>query len=355
MAGGVGERFWPYSRKVRPKQLLKIFSNKSFLEETIERISPLIPRERMFIITNDVIGRAIRAEIPDFPGENIIYEPVGKNTAACIALAEVVTTARFGNPTMVVLTSDHIIRNKEAFLRNIEACCLFAEENEGLVTIGITPTRPETGFGYIEAGEIEKRTPGGVIHRIRKFCEKPGKEQAEKYLETGNFYWNSGMFFWKNSVVRAALNKFLPDMMKGMERYRKSLGTGEEQIVLENVFQEIKSVSIDYGIMEKSDNIYMLRAEFDWDDMGTWNALERHFPKDQKDNLLIGRGLLIDTEGSLIYNAQEGESPFVATYGLKDVLIVVSHDVIMICPKSRAAKLKDLVGEIRKNGLDQYL
>jgi mannose-1-phosphate guanylyltransferase len=355
MAGGIGERFWPYSRKEKPKQLLKIFSDKSFLEETIDRIAPLIPRERVFIITNDVIRKAIRSEIPGFPEENIICEPMGKNTAACIALAETVTSARYQDPTMAVLTADHIIRDNVAFLQNIDTACRFAEETKSLVVIGILPTRPETGFGYIEAGKIEKETPGGLIRRINRFREKPDSRQAEEFLKTGHFYWNSGMFFWKNSVLRACLNRFFPEMMKGMERYRQSLGTKEEKTVLAEIFQELKPVSIDYGLMEKADNIYMVRGDFDWDDMGTWNALERHFPKDEKDNLLIGRGLLIDTEESLVYNAQTGESPLVVTFGLKDILIVVARDVVMVCPKSQASKLKDLVGEIRKNNLDQYL
>jgi mannose-1-phosphate guanylyltransferase len=354
MAGGVGERFWPYSRKERPKQLLRIFSGKSFLEETIDRISPLIPRERIFIITNDVIKKAIRSEIPGFPEENIICEPMGKNTAACIALAEVVTSARFGDPTMAVLTSDHIIKNTPAFLGNVDTACHFAEETKSLVVIGIPPTRPETGFGYIEAGKMERETRGGTIHSIKQFLEKPDLRKAEEFLKMGHYYWNSGMFFWQNSVLRAGLNKFLPDMMRGMERYRQSMGTGEGNSVLREIFQGFKPVSIDYGLMEKADNIYMVRADFEWDDMGTWNALERHFPKDRNDNVMVGTGLLVNTKDSMIYNPQ-GTSPLVVTFGLNDILIVVAPDVVMVCPKSDAAKLKDLVGEIRKNDLEQYL
>lgn len=355
MAGGIGERFWPYSRRGKPKQLLKIFSDKNFLEETIDRITPLIPRERIFIITNDLIKTAIRREIPNFPEENILCEPVGKNTAACIALAEAVTSARYQDPTMAVLTADHIIGNNETFLQNVDTACRFAEEKKSLVVIGVHPTRAETGFGYIEAGEIEKETPGGIIRRIERFREKPDALQAEEFLKTGKFYWNSGMFFWKNSVLRAALNKFLPEMMKRMDRYRRSLGTGRERIILTEIFQSLEPISIDYGIMEKADNIYMVQADFSWDDMGTWNALERHFSKDEKGNLLIGKGLLINTEESLVYNAGNEEPPFVVTFGLKDTLIVVARDVVMVCPKSQAPKLKELVSEIKKNNLDRYL
>ena len=355
MAGGIGERFWPSSRKLRPKQLLKIVSDKCFLEEGIKRILPCIPLERIFIVTNKGMKKALLKEIPSFPVENIICEPMGRNTAACLALAEVVTSARLADPTMAVLTSDHVIHDTQAFLRNVEAACQYAEETEGLITIGIPPARAETGFGYIEAGEMVRDQPGSRIFRVARFQEKPDRETAQTYLKAGRFYWNSGMFFWKNSALRSNLERFLPNTMEGINRYRNALGTSEEERILEEAFVHAETISIDYAIMEKADKVFMVKADFDWDDMGTWNALERYFPRDGEGNLLIGQGVMVNSGNTLVYNPESPEAPWVAAFGLKDTLIVVDQDVILVCPKSEAPNLKSLVKELRKRKLGKYL
>jgi mannose-1-phosphate guanylyltransferase len=355
MAGGIGERFWPYSRQKRPKQLLKIVTKQSFLEEVIRRIIPFFTLERIFLVTNGTMKKGIQEEIPDFPEDNIICEPMGRNTSACLALAEVVTSHLFGDPTMAVLTADHLVHNSEVFLRNIEAACSYAEDSGGLVTLGIPPTRPETGFGYIEAGAVVRDNEGGRIFRVVRFREKPESETVEKYLEAGHFYWNTGMFFWRNSVLRANLERFLPNTMEGMNRYRNALGTPEEDQILSEAFEKADSISIDYALMEKAENVFMAQADFEWDDIGTWNALERLFPKDEKGNLLIGRGEMVNTRDTLIYNPETPDAPLVTAFGLKDILIVVDRDVIMVCPKSEAPKLKSLVEELYKKNLEKYL
>jgi len=355
MAGGIGERFWPYSRQRRPKQLLKIVTQKSFLEEVIRRIIPFFTLERIFLVTNSMMKKGIQEEIPDFPEDNIICEPMGKNTAACLALAEVVTSHRFGDPTMAVLTSDHFIHNGEVFLQNMEAACAYAEDTGGLATIGILPTRPETGFGYIEAGAVVQDRKGGRIFRVAGFREKPGRKTVEKYLKAGHFYWNSGMFFWRNSVLRANLERFLPKTMEGMNRYRNALGTPRADQILSEAFEKADPISIDYALLEKAENIFMVQADFEWDDMGTWNALERCFPKDEKGNLLIGPGAMVNTRDTLIYNPEMPDAPLVTTFGLKDILIVVDRDVVMVCPKSEAPKLKTLVEELHKKNFEKYL
>lgn len=355
MAGGVGERFWPYSRKQRPKQLLKIVTKKSFLEEVIQRIIPFFTLEHIFLVTNSMMKKGILEEIPNFPEENIICEPMGRNTAACLALAEVVTSHRFGDPTMTVLTADHLIHNAEVFLRNMEAACRYAEDTGGLVTIGIPPTRDETGFGYIEVGEVVRDRKWGRIFRVVRFREKPNLETVEKYLKAGHFYWNSGMFFWKNSVLRANLERFLPNTMEGMNRYRNALGTPEADQILSEAFEKAESISIDYAIMEKAEKVFMVQADFDWDDIGTWNALERCFSRDEKGNLLIGRGEMVNTRETLVYNPEMPDAPLVITFGLEDILIVVDRDVVMVCPKSEAPKLKSLVEELYKKNLEKYL
>ncbi len=355
MAGGVGERFWPYSRKDRPKQLLRIVGEQTLLEEALRRISPIIPPQRQFIVTNERLKNLILQQIPDFPEANIICEPIGRNTAACLALTEVVTSARFSNPTMAVLTADHIIRDTDTFLKNIDAACRFAEDTKSLVTLGIQPTRPETGFGYIEVGEMVRDEPNGVVFRASRFREKPDIETAKRFLSAGNFYWNSGMFFWKNSVLRANLEKFLPETMEGMRIYRDAIGTPEEKTALRRVFERLPNVSIDYALMEKADNVYVLRADFVWDDLGTWNAIERCLQKDKDGNLVIGQGAVCDTTDTLIYNVGGKDGQLVAAFGLKDTLIVVDKDAILVCPKHLAPELKKLVAELKKRNLEEYL
>lgn len=355
MAGGVGERFWPYSRALRPKQLLKIVSGKSLLHESIERIEPLIPLERLFIATSKQLKEPILRDLPFFPAENIICEPMGRNTAACLALAEVVTSARFPDATMAVLTADHIIKGTEIFLHNLDMACCMAEEDDCLVTLGIKPTRPETGFGYIEAGEVVVSEPEGTLYRVARFLEKPDAATAERFLAEGNYYWNSGMFFWKNRVLREHLERYLPKTHEAMNRFRSAMGTLEEESVLNREFEGLENISIDYAIMEKAPNVKMLRAEFGWDDIGTWNAVGRCLEPDASGNQLVGKGLLVGDENCLIYNPESGESPLVAAFGLKDTLIVVDRDVVMVCPKSKAPELKKLVQELKNRRMDQYL
>jgi len=355
MAGGIGERFWPCSRKIKPKQLLRIVSDKSFLQEAVERISSLILPENIFIVTSRQLKEPLLREIPDFPQENIICEPVGRNTAACLALAEVITSARFSDPTMAVLTADHLIRDTRSYLNNVEVACRIAEKEGSLVTIGITPTRPETGFGYIEAGEILRDEPMGLVFRVKRFLEKPDAKTADWFLKSGQFFWNSGMFFWKNSVLRDNMERFIPETMAAMDIFRRALGTPDEEAVLERIFAGLDNISIDCAIMEKAENVCMVRADFDWDDLGTWNSLERFFKPDKEGNLALGRGILVETENTTVYNPTGANGPLVAAFGLHDMLIVVDGDVVMVCPKSRAPDLKNFINELKNRKMDEYL
>ena len=355
MAGGVGERFWPYSRRKTPKQLLKITGDKSLLEEAIERLTPLIPIERIFIVTNRIYETPIVEQIPGLTRENIISEPVGRNTAACLALAEAVTSTKYPDATMAVITADHVIKDREKFIQNVEAACRFAEDKESIVTIGIRPTRPETGFGYIEAGEKAVSYPEGEVYRVLRFREKPDLTTAKTFLQAGNFYWNSGMFFWKNSCLRANLEKFLPDTMKGINQYRQAIGTPEEESLLERVYENLEKISIDFAVMEKAKQVYVVPADFDWDDVGTWNALERYLPADQNGNHVVGKALTLETSDTVVYNPERPEAPLVVGFGLDELLIVAARDVVMVCPKSRAPELKKLTAELRKKGMDEYL
>lgn len=355
MAGGVGKRFWPYSRSSRPKQLLKIVTERSFLEDTISRIEPLIPREKTYIVTSEELKKAIHKEMPSFPVENIICEPEGRDTAACLALAEVVTSARHPDATMAVLSADHIIRDGESFRRNVDAACRHAEENNALVTLGIVPDRPDTGYGYVEAGEMIEEKPGGQVFRVKRFREKPDADRAREYVAAGNYFWNSGMFFWTSRSLRENLEKFLPETMEKLNRYRDAMGKPGAEEMLVKFFPGLKKISIDYAIMEKAENVCMVKADFDWDDLGTWNALDRQFKKDEKGNLLIGKGLLVDSEETLVYNPPRAGAPLVATFGLEDSLVVVADDVVMVCPKSRAPELKKLLSEVEKQTGEEYL
>ncbi|MCD6385938.1 mannose-1-phosphate guanylyltransferase [Candidatus Sumerlaeota bacterium] len=359
MAGGAGERFWPYSRRHHPKQFLCFSGDKSLLTETVERISPLIPPERVFIVAGSHLKDAITKVVPALPKENILIEPMPRNTAPCLALAVAVTSRLFQDPTMAVLTADHYIDKTDAFLNNIDTALRFAEENTALVTIGIPAERPDTGFGYIEAGDVVARTERGIIRTVRKFHEKPDKKTAEEYLKQGNFFWNSGMFFWRNSTFYEAVRQKAPELADAVEKIKSAWGTPQQQEVLHSVFESLPATSIDYALMEKADNVFMVEAQFVWDDVGTWHSLERILEQQPDGNVVVGNCLLQDTSNTIIFNKPVHYHPdrefIIATIGIRDLVIVNTGDGLLICPKDRCQEVRKIVESLREKGLEQYL
>ncbi len=330
MAGGKGERFWPLSRDKFPKQLLSLTGKKSLLQETVERIKPLISTRDILVVTRRPLARAVERQLPQIPRKNIIYEPVGRNTAPCIGLAAKMIKE---DGIMVVLPADHIITPRGKFLDTLKKAVSLARETENLITIGIKPTYPATGYGYIEAG----KKVGQQVFRVKRFVEKPDKKKAERLLKIGRFFWNSGMFVWKKSVILDAMKKYMPSLYKGLQR-----------ISLKNIsklYPGLPNVSIDYGIMEKANNSLVIPADFSWEDLGSWESLDRFLLRDRKKNAITGRVLLMDTQNCTVVN----KKGLLSTIGVSDLIIVSTEDVTLVFPKGKGQQVKRLVERLRKD------
>jgi len=258
MAGGVGSRFWPRSRQVEPKQLLNLFTNRSMIQNTVDRLNPLVKNENIYVVTNKLQKDKIVEQLSEVPEENIIVEPFGKNTAACIGLASILIEEKYGDAITIILPADHLINDKEEFLNTLNKAVNYAEQTDALVTIGIHPTRPDTGYGYIQIDENNNKD--NELHKVIRFAEKPNLATAERFLESGDFFWNSGMFIWKASVILKEIKEYMPDLSFGLDEIKTSIGKDDFETILVNVYGQLKSISIDYGIMENSKNVYSLMS-----------------------------------------------------------------------------------------------
>ncbi|MCS7464256.1 mannose-1-phosphate guanylyltransferase/mannose-6-phosphate isomerase [Paenibacillus doosanensis] len=352
MAGGKGERFWPKSRTHLPKQFLNISGSKSMIQQTIARLEKLIDITHIFIVTNELYAELIRAQIPNLPADNIIIEPIGRNTAPCVGLASLIIEEKFPDSTMVVLPSDHIIENDEGFIKILRTAVEVAREKDNLVTLGIQPTYPETGYGYIESTKQIQKVNDLDVHKVNKFVEKPDLETAQSYLDSGNFFWNSGIFIWKTDVIRNYIKQLMPDMHDVLETLKKAFQTDTDRNqLIRNEFYKMPDQSIDYGIMEKVSNIYVIPCVFGWDDVGSWTALDRINDRDENGNVIKGNILNLDTKRCII----ESNGKLIATLGIEDLIIVDTEDVTLICTKDKAQEVKLLLKELRTQKLDQYL
>lgn len=286
MAGGRGERFWPKSRKNLPKQFLSLTDDgKTMIQLTVERILPLVKLEDIFIATNKAYRELVLEQIPGLPEENILCEPIGRNTAPCIGLGAIHIAQKYDDAIMFVLPSDHLIKFTNMFLKTLETGADVAENNTNLVTIGITPDYPETGYGYIK---FDPRRTEGQAYAVERFVEKPSLEVAKEYLSTEEYLWNSGMFIWKVSSILKNMQKFMPDTYESLIKIKEAIGTPQQDSILEKEFHNMQSQSIDYGIMEKADNIYILPGTFGWDDVGSWLAVERIKKTNEFGNAVAG-------------------------------------------------------------------
>lgn len=353
MAGGRGERFWPLSREERPKQLLCLDGKKSLLQRTVERVLPLTGVDGIFIVTAAHLRDEVRHQIPQLPEDSILVEPEARNTAPCIALAAAHLRARSDNDDLVmaVLPADHAIFNDEGFRRTLQEACRLAREpayQDSLMTIGIQPTRPETGYGYIHLGSLQEHD-GISFYPVRRFVEKPHRERAEMYLRSGEYVWNSGMFVWRLRAIEQAFEKHLPAVAEGMDRIRQAIGTPDYRRILTEVYADMPAISIDYGVMEKAARIVCVPARFGWDDVGNWSAVGRLLPADKGGNVVHGKYVGIDTENCIIYNET---NRLVATLGLRDVVIVDTGDAVLVCHKDSVQQVRDVVKALRGN--EQY-
>lgn len=349
MAGGRGERFWPKSRKNLPKQFLSLTDDgKTMIQLTVERILPLVDMQDIYIATNRDYKKLVREQLPEIPEENILCEPVGRNTAPCIGLGAVHIARKYDDAVMFVLPSDHLIKYNTIFLNTLSDAAEVAEQGENLVTLGITPDYPETGYGYIKFNPNETL---GRAFAVDRFVEKPDMETAKEYLATEQYLWNSGMFIWKISTILHNMKKYLPETYSGLQRIQNAIATADEQSVLEQEFEAFHSESIDYGIMEKAQNIYILSGSFGWDDVGSWLAVERIRQSNEFGNVITGNAVTVDTKNTII----EGGKKLIATVGIEDLIIVDTEDALLICEKDSAGNIKKVLENLKICNRTEYL
>lgn len=349
MAGGRGERFWPKSRKSLPKQFLSLTDDgKTMIQLTVERILPLVKMEDIYISTNRDYKELVRQQLPEIPEENILCEPVGRNTAPCIGLGAVHMRKKYEDAVMYVLPSDHLIKYTSIFLSTLTDAGEVAEQGENLVTLGITPDCPETGYGYI------KFLPDQMLGRafeVDRFVEKPDLETAKEYVASEQYLWNSGMFIWKVSTILKNLETYLPETYQGLNRIADAIGTEEEEMVLEKEFSAFQSESIDYGIMEKAKNIYILSGSFGWDDVGSWLAVGRIKKSNEFGNVINGNTVTVDTKNCII----QGGKKLIATVGIEDIIVVDTEDALLICEKDSAGNIKKVLENLKICNRTEYL
>lgn len=348
MAGGVGSRFWPRSKKKMPKQLLKIFDNNTMIQATVERLAGLVEKQNIFIITNELQSPEIKNQLPEIPSENIIEEPFGRNTAACIGLASVIVKAKDKDAITVVLPADHIIRNSEAFTDVIKNAARFANDSKGLVTIGITPTRPETGYGYIQ---INDSPESDNIYKVYTFAEKPNYATAVRFVESGDFMWNSGMFIWRADVILDEIKNLMPDLYEGLTKIELVLNKSNFKEELKTVYAQLKKISIDYGIMEKSSRVYLTKGTFDWSDVGSWEEVYQLTEKNEKGNALVGKVYTNMVSDSYVYSPDK----ITAVIGLDNIIVINHEDTVLICRRDKAQDVKEIVDYLKINKMDEYL
>jgi len=347
LAGGKGERFWPMSTSRRPKQLLSLVGDRPLLAQAVERLEGLIPPDRVFIITSADLVEASRAAAPELPPDQVIGEPFGRDTAAAAALGAALVKARDPKGVFAILTADHIIGDLDVYRATLRESMKRAASEDVLITIGVQPDEPSTGYGYIEAGPLHAEQDGVAFHKALQFIEKPNVEKAKSYLATGTFYWNSGMFIWSVASLEKAFRKFRPALVELMEDVRPSIGTPGFDDQLRKAYDRLEKISIDYALMEKADNILMVRGSFAWDDVGAWPALENHFDADADGNVVIGEAAAVDSARNIIVS----KGHLTAMIGVHDLVVVQTEGVTLICPKSRAQDVKKLVEQVKQTGL----
>lgn len=349
MAGGRGERFWPKSRKNLPKQFLSLTEDgKTLIQLTVERILPLVAMEDIYISTNDDYKALVKEQLPNIPEANILCEPVGRNTAPCIGLGAAHIAKKYEDAIMVVLPSDHLIKYNQMFISSLKDACAIAEENENLVTIGITPDFPETGYGYIK---FNPDSVNGRAYEVVHFAEKPTLEKAKEYLSGDEYLWNSGMFVWKVSSILSKFENLMPDTYEGLMIIKNAIFTSNQQEILEKIFPSFPSISIDYGIMEKSKDIYTLPGTFGWDDVGSWLAVERIQKSNEFGNIVKGNIITINTQNCII----QGDHKLIATIGLKDLIIVDTEDATLICDKDSTSDIKKVLENLKVCNRNEYI
>jgi mannose-1-phosphate guanylyltransferase len=353
MAGGSGTRFWPKSRRDRPKQLLRLAGESTMLQQTVARIGHLVPLDRIVIVTGADQAEASRVQLPDLPAVNVVAEPCPRDTAPCVGLAAGIVSRRDPAGTMVVMPADHVIEPTEAFQASVEtAVSLVDAEPSTLVTFGITPTRPESGYGYIERGTLLETRGGIPVYRVVQFREKPDRATAERFLAAGNFMWNSGIFVWRAQTILDAIRIHRPRLAAGLEPILQALGTADETEALARHFHRLERIPIDKAVMEHAPNVRVLEVPYDWNDVGDWRALASLLERDEAGNAIQGHVVARDTTNSIIISDDGG---LVATLGVDDLVVVHSGMATLVARKDQLDQLKVLVEGLGEAGYGEHL
>jgi mannose-1-phosphate guanylyltransferase len=348
MAGGVGSRFWPISRQSKPKQFLDILGvGKTFLQQTYERFAQIVPAENIMVVTNEQYRPLVAEQLPAMKDEQILGEPLGRNTAPCIAYSAFRLRVTDPDAMMIITPADHFITGEGEFTRAITESVDFARENDAMMTIGITPTRPDTGYGYIQ---IESQREG--INKVRTFTEKPNLELAKVFVQSGEFFWNSGIFIWKTSTILDALAAHLADMYELFAAEQDKFGTPAERTAVQGIYSESRSISIDFGVIEKADNVYVRCSNFGWNDVGTWNSLYQILPKDEAGNVSPLSAILSNTRGSIV---KLPAGKLAVLDGLEDFIVVDTEDVLLVWPRNREQEIKQITNTLRYSGSEECL
>ncbi len=341
LAGGWGVRLWPMSTTSRPKQLLKLTGDDTLVGDTLKRIAPLVSASEIIVMTSASLRQQMASELSDVPSERVVGEPVGRNTAPAIALAAKILLGRDPDAVMVVLPADHVITDDAAFRDCVALASKAASSERALVTLGVTPTRPETEYGYIRVGEPSRFE--GVLE-VRSFEEKPDRETAARYMADGGYYWNSGMFIWRADTFLEEVARSLPALAAAVDGVVSVPGDAGFEADIARFYDAVESVSVDYGVMEKAERVLVVPAAFGWDDVGAWPALERIWDQDDDGNTLAGDVIAIDSDGCVAYS----ESGTLAILGMSDVVVVRTGDATLVCPKNRAGDVRKIVEEYRR-------
>ncbi len=355
MAGGRGERFWPISREKTPKQLITLLGKKSFLQQAVERVLPVVPIKNIFIITNAVQAPEVRKQLPKLPKDNVIAEPVGRDTCAAVTLGAALVGARSTTGVMAVLPADHVIPDEKKFQQVLSDAFDLAGRGRAIVTIGIKPTEPATGYGYIQVGE-PLPPPQGVkpykttFFRAERFVEKPNFEKALEYVNSGHYRWNAGMFIWSFVTVTEGLQKHQPEMYAACQRwFAAAKNPAKLNKLLAKEYPDIKKVSIDYALMEHAQNVVVADGSFEWDDLGSWNALARHLKPDAEGNCAVGDFIHVDAARNIIFDARTKNRTPIAVVGLRDSILVQTDDAVLLAHKSQSQKVKELVKKLSES------
>lgn len=353
MAGGIGSRFWPYSRTQRPKQFLDILgTGKTLLQSTYERFLRTFEKSNIYIVTNQSYIPLVKEQLPGIDDACMLGEPSAKNTAACIAYASAKIHELNTHAVCVVAPSDHLILDEPAFMQNVHSAIEYAKSNKALVTLGIRPSRPDTGYGYIQYINSETAQE---VYKVKTFTEKPSLELAQTFIDSGDFLWNAGIFIWSGSSIREAFKHLMPEHYELFHEASKHFGKPEEASVIQSIYEQCRSISIDYGILEKADNVFVIPSDFGWSDLGTWTSLyENYDHKDSNRNVLDGKHVHAYATNDCMISAHAGKNKLVVINSVSNLIVVDTEDVLMICDKSKEQEVKQMVADVKLKYDEKY-